>query len=203
MWVGVRWCKFMSEPKLENDCGLIISPEELLRIQQACIRRRAELEAASALPPMTIALESPQGAREVLRAPSPIPVLASAFWQGVLFGSPDALLSATDVILAFRLLAEQLQIPMQQSNPFGSMRAGALRKLFRERFGHVEAEQAMVALWRSAPASPGAPLPAPDQSQLPPGRLPAGRSQLRWIAELNEPEGSERQWLMENGLWYG
>ena len=193
----------MSEPKLENDCGLIISPEELLRIQQACIRRRAELEAASALPPMTIALESPQGAREVLRAPSPIPVLASAFWQGVLFGSPDALLSATDVILAFRLLAEQLQIPMQQSNPFGSMRAGALRKLFRERFGHVEAEQAMVALWRSTPREAGTPVPNEDQSQASPGVRDCPRSMPAWRREFHQEVSQEQRLLESMGGWCG
>jgi len=43
---GDNSVKFMSESRPENDCGLIISPEELLRIQQACIRRRAELEAS-------------------------------------------------------------------------------------------------------------------------------------------------------------
>jgi NAD(P)-dependent dehydrogenase (short-subunit alcohol dehydrogenase family) len=45
--------------------------------------------------------------------------------------------------------------------------------------------------------------PQPDigQSQLPAGLVPVGPNQPRLIRELNEPEGSERQWLMDNGLW--
>ena len=35
----------MSEPKLENDCGLIIDPAVLADIQAQCRRRAAELEA--------------------------------------------------------------------------------------------------------------------------------------------------------------
>jgi hypothetical protein len=61
----------------------------------------------------------------------------------------------------------------------------------------------MNELWRVAPASPGAPQPREDQSQLPPGPLPVGYNQRRWIGELNELGGAEREWLMENRLWVG
>jgi hypothetical protein len=138
----------------------------------------------------------------VLPAPPAIPLLASAFWQGVLFGSPDALLSAGDVSTALRLVARELGKDSDVTQASESLRVKELRKMLDERFG-AEVWHVMNKLWRAAPASPGAPLPAPDQSQLPPGRLPARRSQPRWIAELNELEGSERQWLMENGLWCG
>jgi hypothetical protein len=63
----------MSEPKLENVSGLIISSEELTRIREACQRRRAELEAAGALPPLGIAPGSPQGASSSTKASPPIP----------------------------------------------------------------------------------------------------------------------------------
>jgi len=82
-----------------------------------------------------------------------------------------------------------------------SIRVNTLRQVLSERFG-AGAWPAMNKLWRSAPASPGAPQPS-DQSQLPPGPLPVGRSQPRWAAELNEPGGAEREWLTENGLWCG
>jgi hypothetical protein len=123
--------------------------------------------------------------------------------EGVLFGSPDALLSAGDVILAFRLVAEQLQIPMQQSNPFGSMRAGALRKLFRERFGHVEAEQAMVALWRSTPREAGTPVPNEDQSQASPGVRDCPRSMPAWRREFHQEVSQEQRLLESMGGWCG
>jgi hypothetical protein len=62
----------MSEPKHENDCGLIIAPAVLADIRAQCQRRRAELEAAGALPPATIAPGSLESAREALPVPSPI-----------------------------------------------------------------------------------------------------------------------------------
>jgi hypothetical protein len=54
----------MNDSKLESDCGLIISSEELTRIREACQRRRAELEAAGTLPAATIAPGSSQSAAE-------------------------------------------------------------------------------------------------------------------------------------------
>ena len=33
--------------------------------------------------------------------------------------------------------------------------------------------------------------------------MPVGYNQQRWIGELNELGGAEREWLMENRLWVG
>jgi len=51
---------FMKESKLESDCGLFISSQELTRIRESCQRRRAELEAAGAQPAAIIAPSSSQ-----------------------------------------------------------------------------------------------------------------------------------------------
>ena len=72
MWVGVRWCKFMSEPKLENDCGLIIDPAVLADIRAQCQRRRAELEATGELGHMPIAPGTSEGAFAALPASPPM-----------------------------------------------------------------------------------------------------------------------------------
>ena len=191
----------MSEPKHESESGLIIDPAVLADIRAQCQRRRAELEAAGSLPVPTIAPESPQSAPAALSAPSPIP-LASAFWQSLLFGNPDSLVSSSDATRALQLVSDKLGFPIADGETIDTERAGQLRKLLRGRFG-LAAEQTMSALWRSAPASPGAPQPDIGQTQLPAGALPASRSQPQWIAELNEPGGSERAWLIENGLWCG
>jgi hypothetical protein len=46
--------------------------------------------------------------------------------------------------------------------------------------GHEQAlEKCSSQSWR--------PIPSEDQSQLPPGPLPIGRNQPRWMAQLNEP----------------
>jgi len=62
----------MNDSKPENDCGLIIDPAVLVNIREACKQRRAELEAAGALPPLRIAPGLPQSASAALPAPSPI-----------------------------------------------------------------------------------------------------------------------------------
>jgi hypothetical protein len=191
----------MSEPKHESESGLIIDPAVLADIRAQCQRRRAELEAAGSLPVPTIAPESPQSAPAALSAPSPIP-LASAFWQSLLFGNPDSLVSSSDATRALQLVSDKLGFPIADGETIDTERAGQLRKLLRGRFG-LAAEQTMSALWRSAPASPGAPQPDIGQSQLPAGPLPTGRNEPRWIEGLNEPGGSERAWLNENGLWCG
>ena len=191
----------MSEPKHESESGLIIDPAVLADIRAQCQRRRAELEAAGSLPVPTIAPESPQSAPAALSAPSPIP-LASAFWQSLLFGNPDSLVSSSDATRALQLVSDKLGVPIADGETIDTVRAGQLRKLLRGRFG-LAAEQTMSALWRSAPASPGTPQPDIGQSQLPAGPLPTGRNEPRWIEGLNEPGGSERAWLNENGLWCG
>jgi hypothetical protein len=52
----------MSEPKLENDCALIIDPAVLADIRAQCQRRRAELEASGQLPPLRLAPGCPVNA---------------------------------------------------------------------------------------------------------------------------------------------
>jgi hypothetical protein len=154
--------------------------------------------------PARIAPGPSQNACNVPPAPPPVLELAplpAVFWQALLYGSPDALLATTDATQATRLVAQRLGVPSVALSEFTeSLRAGQLRKLLRDRFG-LAAEQTTAALWRSAPASPGTPLP--DIAQLPARALPASRSQPQWIAELNKPGGSERAWLIENGLWCG
>jgi len=147
--------------------------------------------------------ESPQSAREALPAPPPIPLLESAFWQKVLHGSPDGLLSPADANTALRLVARELSLEASVPAEFSeSVRINTLRKMLAERFG-AKVWDVMNKLWRAAPASPGAPQPSEDQSREPTGSLPVSRNQPRWIGELNEPGGSERAWLIDNGLWCG
>jgi hypothetical protein len=197
IWVGEQRFNSMSEPKLENESGLIIEPGLLADIQAQCQRRRTELEAAGALPAATIAPESPQSVREALPAPSPpTPPLASAFWQALLYGSPDALVSPSEANTALRLVASELSTDLDVIEFTESIRGQ-----HAARFG-AGAWPAMNKVWRSALASPGAPRPS-DHSQLSPGPLPVGRSQPRWIRELNESGGLEREWLIKKGLWCG
>jgi hypothetical protein len=86
-----------------------------------------------------------------------------------LFGSPDAMLSSTDATQVARLVAQMLGSGRELPEFVQSIRAGQLRKLLRERFGPLEAEQATAVSWRSAPATEGAPQPNEDQSRLTPG----------------------------------
>jgi hypothetical protein len=51
----------MNDSRPENDCGLIISPQELTRIREACERRRRELEAAGMLLPLRNRVRSHTG----------------------------------------------------------------------------------------------------------------------------------------------
>jgi hypothetical protein len=157
--------------------------------------------------PATIAPGPSQNACNVPPALSPVLALAplpAAFWRSVLYGSPDALLATVDATQATRLVAQTLGVPSVALSEFtGSLRAGQLRKSLRERFGQVEAEQAMNKLWRAAPLTDGCPSPNLEAPSLSPGPLLAGRNQPRWIAELNEPGGAQRAWLIENGLWCG
>jgi len=62
----------MNESRLENECGLIIDPQELIRIREACEQRRRELEAAGALPPLRIAPEWTENASRAVPASPPM-----------------------------------------------------------------------------------------------------------------------------------
>jgi hypothetical protein len=146
-----------------NDGGLIVDPVILANIQRLC--------RGAAQRPIEV-LGSPQSDFGVARVPPPIPPLPGSFWQAVLYGSPDSLLSAADSTRALQLIADKLGAPTVEGEMLGALRAAQLRKLLRERFGPLEAEGAIAALWRRAPASPGVPQSAEDQSQLPPGPFP-------------------------------
>jgi hypothetical protein len=146
------------------------------------------------LQPFANAPESPESALAALSAPSPIP-LASAFWQSLLFGNPDALVPSSDATRAIALVSDKLGVVLIVET-IDSMRAGQLRKMLGERFG-PNVWDVMNKLWRSAPATPGAPTPAADQSQLAPGPLPADR---RWIRDLHDPDRIEREWLLDHGI---
>jgi hypothetical protein len=126
--------------------------------------------------------------------------LPAAFWWGLLFGSPDSLLSAADSTGALQLISDKLGVPTVEGETLGVLRAGQLRKLLRERFGPLEAEQGIAALWRRALASEGLPQPAEDQSQLPPGPFPVGRAQPAWIRDLHDPDRCEHEWLLDHGI---
>jgi hypothetical protein len=118
----------------------------------------------------------------------------------LLCGSADSLFSAADSTRALQQVSDKLGAPTVEGETLGVLRAGQLRKLLRERFGPLKAEQAMAALWRNAPASPGAPEPAEDQSQLPPGPFPVGRLEPAWIRDLHDEDCCEHEWLLDHGI---
>jgi len=151
---------------MSGSCGeLIISPEELACIQAACQRRAAELAreaATAALQVDTIAAESPQSAPAALPAPSLVP-LASAFWQALLYGSCNALVSSMDANTALRLVAFELGKDSDVVRFSDSVRVNTLRKMLDQQFG-AKVWDVMDMLLRAAPPSPGAPTPNEDQS---------------------------------------
>jgi hypothetical protein len=77
-----------------------------------------------------------------------------------------------------------------------SIPVNALRKVLDARFG-AGAWPAMNKLWRSAPASPGAPQPNEDQSRLTPGVRDCPRSMPAWRREFHQ-EFSHEQRLLES-----
>ena len=87
--------------------------------------------------------------------PPPIPLLASAFWQGLLFGNPESLIPGFEATPALYLVSDKLGISIVEGEIIDTQRGGESRKSLRERFGPASAEQAMATLWRSAPPSPG------------------------------------------------
>jgi hypothetical protein len=126
--------------------------------------------------------------------------LPSAFWWALLFGNPDCLVSSSNATQVLHLVSEKLAIPIGEGETTDALRAGQLRKLLRERFGSQEAEKTLVALWRAAPVANGCPSPNLEESNLPPGPLPVGRNQLRWIRDLHDPDRVEREWLLDHGI---
>jgi hypothetical protein len=142
--------------------------------------------------------EFSENACEALSAPLPIPPPSSAFWQSLLFGNPDALVSGSDATRAIVLVSDKLGIPIGEGETIGTLRAGQLRKMLGERFG-PNVWDVMNKLWRSAPASSGAPQPNVDQSDLPPG-LNQIADQPRWVRDLHDPVRVEREWLRDLGI---
>jgi len=118
---------------------LIISPEDLARIRAACQRRAAEL-AAGGPQRLLIVPESPQSARKALPVPLPVP-LPSAFWQALLYGSPDALVSPRDANTALRLVACELGKDSGVVQFSDSVRVNTLRKMLDQQFGRAPGRQ--------------------------------------------------------------
>jgi hypothetical protein len=116
-----------------------------------------------------------------------------------LYGSRDAIVSPTDATLAVQLIARELGVNCDGSDFTESVRVHTLRKIIDARFGASAAWQGMNKAWRAAPASPGAPAPNIDQSQLPPGSL-SDSSSPRWIESLYDSSRVEREWLEDLGI---
>jgi hypothetical protein len=103
---------------------------------------------------------------------------------------------------ALRLVACELGKHSEVVQFSDSVRVNTLRKMLGERFG-PNVWDVMNKLWRSAPASPGAPQPNGDQSQTSPRVLACPRSMPAWCREL-EQEVSDEQRLLEGiGGWCG
>ena len=105
------------------------------------------------------------------------------------------MIGPADATRALQLVAQKLGVPTISGEPLGpSLRAGELRKVLWKRFDPVPAQQAMAALWRSAPRDPGSPEPNEDQSKAVPGLRQDNR---------NTPVGFRnytiRIWLRVNG----
>jgi hypothetical protein len=157
--------------------------------------------------PAAIASEPTQSAPDALPAAPPVraelPLLDSAFWQALLYGNPDGLVSGSNATQALRLVSEKLAIPRVEAETIDPLRAGQLRKLFRDRFGYESGEQAMIMLWRSAPPSPGAPQPGEDQTHCTPGVSDCPRSMPAWRREFHQEVSQEQRLLESMGGWPG
>jgi hypothetical protein len=146
---------------------------------------------------------SPPSARELLPATPPVPPLPNAFWQTILYGNQDSLVSGSEATRALQLVSDKLGIRRVEDQTIETLRAAQLRKLLHSRFGPSQAERIMLELWRAAPADPRAPQPGDDQSHCTPGVWECPRSMPAWRRELNDPVDGEMQWQIENGCWCG
>jgi hypothetical protein len=102
-----------------------------------------------------------------------------------------------------QLVSDKLGVLIADGETIDTVRAGQLRKSLRERFGHVEAEQAMVALWKSAPREAGTPVPNEDQSQASPGVRDCPRTMPAWRREFHQEISNEQRLLESIGGWSG
>jgi hypothetical protein len=148
----------------------------------------------------TPTVEPPQDAPAALPAPSPIP-LASAFWQALLYGSRDTLVSPRDANTALRLVAFELGKDLDVIEFTESLRVNTLRKML-DGWG-VEVWHVMNRLWRAAPASPGAPIPNADQSHCSPGARDCPRSMPTWRRGFHQEISNEQRLLESMGGWCG
>ncbi len=193
---------------LEENCPEEFGPSQSQPSSAPCVERslcsgRLDSVSREETQCTPVAPELSQDAPEMLPAPLPTPLLESGFWQRILFGNPDSLVSGSEATRALQLVSDKLGIGRVEDQTIETLRATQLRKLLHSRFGPSQAERIMNELWRSAPVSPGAPMPNVDQSQMAPGSWPVGQDQPWWVQELNEPGIPERDWRIENGLWCG
>jgi hypothetical protein len=154
--------------------------------------------------PPSIAPGFPQSVQEVpsVTAPS-ITLLPSGWWQALLYGSRDAMLSAVDVNIALQLVARKLGKDSDVPEFSGSVRVNTLRKTLDERFGAAQTWRVMNELWRAAPGSLGAPEANVNQSYCTSGVWECPRSMPAWRREFHQ-EVSDEQRLMESlGGWCG
>jgi hypothetical protein len=100
------------------------------------------------------------------------------------------------------LISDKLALPIIQGETLGVLRAGELRKTLRSRFGAREAERANE-LWRSAPASPGAPMPNIDQGRCTSGVWECPRSIPASRRDFPQEKSTEQQLLGPIGGWCG
>jgi hypothetical protein len=164
---------------------------------------RAPLPSVIAPGPSQSAPESSQSVLEVPAALPPIPPLPASWWQSLMYGSPDAMLSATDATRAMHLIAQALLVERGPSEFSEGVRVAALRKLLEAHFGAAQAWRAMNELWRAAPVSPGASQPNEDQSRCTPGVWDCPRSMPVWRREFHQEKSTEQQLLEGIGGWCG
>jgi hypothetical protein len=129
--------------------------------------------------------------------------LPDSFWRTVLYGSRDAMLPTQDANIAVRLVARELGLSSDLSLFTESVRVNTLRTTLDKRFGAAAAWRVMNELWRSAPASPGAPQPNGDQSHCSPGVLECPRSMPAWRLEFHQEVSNEQRLLESFGGWCG
>ena len=152
--------------------------------------------------PLANVPKSPQGAPAALPPVSSIPLLESAFWQNVLHGSRDAMISPKYAASAVRLIARELGKDSDVVQYSESVRVATLRKMLEAQFG-AKVWDVMNKLWRATSASPGAPAPNEDQSHCSPGVQDCPRSMPSWRREFYS-EASDEQRLLEGiGGWCG
>jgi hypothetical protein len=199
-WLEENFAEDFGEPKPEQKVELL--PAIHAASSDICHSFPGQESAHTPSRPPSVPGSSRSSSQTVL-SPVPVPPLPSSFWQTVLSGNPDSLVSGSDATRALYLLSDKLGIAIVQGEGIETLRAGAFRKLLRDRFGGQKAELTMNELWRSAPASPGAPVPNADQSHCSPGVWECPRSMPAWRQEMSEPGVAERDWQIENGCWCG